>query len=88
MKNKFIIIISYILIFFVGFFGVEAIAGYTSAGRYEQLFFLPILGLSTAVVSIVGQNYGSKQYIRILEAYNKGITIGIILLSILGIIIF
>ena len=79
---------SYILIYFVGFFGVEAIAGYTSAGRYEQLFFLPLLGLSTATVTIVGQNFGSKQYERVLETYKKGIKVGIIVLSILGLIIF
>ena len=79
---------SYILIYFVGIFGVEAIAGYTSAGRYEQLFFLPLLGLSTATVSIVGQNYGAKQYKRVIETYKKGITIGVIVLSLLGLIIF
>ena len=79
---------SYILIYFVGIFGVEAIAGYTSAGRYEQLFFLPLLGLSTATVSIVGQNYGAKQYKRVIETYKKGIKIGVMVLYLLGLIIF
>ena len=79
---------SYILIYFVGFFGVEAIAGYTSAGRYEQLFFLPLLGLSTATVTIVGQNFGAKQYKRVLETYKKGIKVGVIILSLLGLLIF
>ncbi len=79
---------SYILIFFVGFFGFEAIAGYTSAGRYEQLFFLPLLGLSTATVSIVGQNFGAKQFGRVLETYKKGLFIGVIILTILGLVIF
>ena len=79
---------SYILIYFVGIFGVEAIAGYTSAGRYEQLFFLPLLGLSTATVSIVGQNFGAEQYQRVIETYRKGIKIGVIGLSFLGLIIF
>ena len=79
---------SYILIFFVGFFGVEAIAGYTSASRYEQLFFLPLLGLSTATVTIVGQNFGAKEYKRVLETYKKGVIIGVSILSILGLIIF
>jgi len=79
---------SYLLIYFVGIFGVEAIAGYTSAGRYEQLFFLPLLGLSTATVSIVGQNFGAKQYQRVLETYKKGIRIGVIVLTFLGLIIF
>ena len=79
---------SYILIYFVGFFGVEAIAGYTSAGRYEQLFFLPLLGLSTATVTIVGQNFGAKQYQRVIETYKKGIKIGVIILSLFGLLIF
>ncbi len=79
---------SYILIYFVGIFGVEAIAGYTSAGRYEQLFFLPLLGLSTATVSIVGQNFGAKQLLRVLETYKKGLLIAVITLTILGLIIF
>ncbi len=79
---------SYILIYFVGYFGVEAIAGYTSAGRYEQLFFLPLLGLSTATVTIVGQNFGAKQYPRVFETYKKGVKIGIIILSFLGLVIF
>ena len=79
---------SYILIYFVGFFGVEAIAGYTSAGRYEQLFFLPLLGLSTATVTIVGQNFGAKQYLRVLETYKKGIKVGVIILSLFGLLIF
>ena len=79
---------SYILIYFVGFFGVEAIAGYTSAGRYEQLFFLPLLGLSTATVTIVGQNFGAKKYKRVFETYIKGIKIGVLVLSLFGLIIF
>ena len=79
---------SYILIYFVGFFGVEAIAGYTSAGRYEQLFFLPLLGLSTATVTIVGQNFGAKQYQRVIETYKKGIKVGVIILSLFGLLIF
>ena len=52
---------SYILLYFVSIFGNNAIAGFASAGRYEQLLFLPLLGLSTAVTSIVGQNLGAKQ---------------------------
>ena len=79
---------SYILIYFVGFFVVEAIAGFTSAGRYEQLFFLPLLGLSTATVTIVGQNFGAKQYQRVIETYKKGIKVGVVILSLLGLFIF
>ena len=79
---------SYIILFFVAKFGNNAIAGYSAATRYEQLFFLPLLGLSTAVISIVGQNYGSKKYERVKETYYKGLKLGILILTLLGLIIF
>ena len=79
---------SYILLYFVSIFGNNAIAGFASAGRYEQLLFLPLLGLSTAVTSIVGQNLGAKQPKRILETYKKATLTGLFLLIIVGGILF
>ena len=79
---------SYIVLLFVAFFGNNAIAGYSAATRYEQLFFLPLLGLNTAIIAIVGQNFGNKQYSRVIETYRKGLILGISLLTILGLVIF
>ena len=79
---------SYILLFFVAYFGNNAIAGYTAATRYEQLFFLPLLGLSTAVISIVGQNFGGKNYERVKETHRKALMLGIFILIILGLIMY
>ena len=79
---------SYILLFVVAYFGDNAIAGYTAAIRYEQLFFLPLLGLSTAVISIVGQNFGGKNYNRVKETNRKALKLGIFILIILGIIMY
>ncbi len=79
---------SYIILVFVAYFGNDAVAGYSAATRYESLFFLPLLGLNTAIIAIVGQNFGNKQYIRVIETYKKGLFLGIFLLSILGVIIF
>ncbi len=79
---------SYIILFFVSKFGTDAIAGYSAAVRYEGLLFLPLLGLNTAVITIVGQNYGAKQFNRIIETYKKGLLLGVIILSILAFIIY
>ncbi len=79
---------SFILLIYVALFGSNAIAGYSAATRYEGLFFLPLLGLNTAIITIVGQNYGAKQFARVIETYNKGLKLGIIILSILGIILY
>ena len=79
---------SYIILFFVSKFGTDAIAGYSAAVRYEGLLFLPLLGLNTAVITIVGQNYGAKQFNRIIETYKKGLLLGVTILSILAFIIY
>ncbi len=79
---------SYILLYFVSFYGNNAIAGFSSAGRYEQLLFLPLLGLSTAVTAIVGQNMGAQKPERILDTFNKAIITGITLLTIVSFILF
>ena len=79
---------SYIVLIFVAYFGNNAVAGYSAATRYESLFFLPLLGLNTAIIAIVGQNFGSKQYSRVIETYTKGLYLGIFLLSVLGVIFF
>ena len=79
---------SYILLYFVSLYGNDAIAGFASAGRYEQLLFLPLLGLSTAVTSIVGQNLGARKPERILETYQKAIRTGVIILTIVAFFLF
>ena len=79
---------SYIVLIYVAYFGNNAVAGYSAATRYESLFFLPLLGLNTAIIAIVGQNFGSKQYSRVIETYTNGLYLGIFLLSVLGVFIF
>ena len=66
----------FIILFFIGQYGDLALAGYGTAIRYEQLYLLPVLGLNTAVLSIVGQNFGAKKINRINEIYNKALLFG------------
>lgn len=82
---------SLILTYFVSNYGMEAVAGYGIGYRVEQLMLLPALGISTAVLSLVSNNYGAKKYDRVVEtlktAFKYGFiisTIGIITLTILG----
>ena len=82
---------SLILTYFVAHYGVEAVAGYGIGFRVEQLMLLPALGLSTAVLTLVSNNYGAKRYDRVVETLKTSIkygfiiaTVGIITLSILG----
>jgi len=66
----------FIILFFIAQYGDLALAGYGTAIRYEQLFLLPVLGLNTAVLSMVGQNFGAKKLYRVNEIYNKALLFG------------
>lgn len=67
---------SIILMYFVSLYGVNAVAGYGVGFRVEQLMLLPALGLSSAVLSIISNNYGAKKYDRVKETLNKALKYG------------
>ena len=79
---------NFIILTYIGVFGEFATAGYGSAARFEQILLLPVLGLNTAIISIIGQNYGSKNYLRVKESYFKAVFYGFNLMIISGLIIF
>ncbi|SKB78737.1 MATE family efflux transporter [Malaciobacter marinus] len=82
---------SLFLMYFVSLYGVKAVAGYGIGFRVEQIMLLPALGLSSAVLSIVSNNFGARRYDRVIETVNKALkygftiaTFGIIFLYIFG----
>ncbi len=70
---------SLILMYFVSLYGVKAVAGYGIGFRVEQIMLLPALGLSSAVLSLVSNNYGAKKYDRVQETVNKALKYGFII---------
>ena len=73
---------------YVGLFGEYAVAGYGSATRIEQVVLLPILGINTAIISIIAQNIGAKYYYRVEQSYFTSIKYGLIIMLISGVVIF
>ena len=78
----------FIILFFISQYGVLALAGYGTATRYEQLYFLPVLGLNTAVLSMVGQSFGAKKIERISQIYNKALIFGCSFMFFAGFVIY
>lgn len=74
-----IIIGAFIIVAFIGRFGSEAIAGYSVALRIEQVLLLPVLGLSSAVMALVGQNFGIQAFDRIQETFKQTLKIGLLI---------
>ena len=77
-----------ILIYLVSSYGEYSAGGYGTGVRFEQLFLLPILGLNTATLSLVGQNFGANNLERIKEIYFLTLKYGVGLMIIGGLIIF
>ena len=77
-----------IILWYISIFGEFATAGYGSATRFEQILLLPVLGLNTAIISIVAQNFGAKQYLRVKQSYFHAIFYGVVIMIIAGIIIY
>ncbi len=79
---------NFIILAYISKFGEPAVAGYGSAARFEQILLLPVLGLNTAIISVVGQNFGAKEYLRVKQSYYQAIAYGTIIMIIAGSIIF
>ena len=49
-------------------FGVDAVAGFGVAMRIEPIFLIPFYALSAVSSPFFGQNFGSGQFDRLVEA--------------------
>lgn len=63
----------------VNSFGTATIAGFTAAGRVENIANIPLSGLSVGTQTFVGQNYGAGKYDRIIKSVKKIFTLNILL---------
>jgi len=77
---------SMIAMYFVSTYGFKAVAAFGIGYRIEQIILLPMLGLNTAVISIVSNNFGAKNLDRIDEVIQKALKYGYIM-SVIGIIL-
>jgi len=73
---------------YIGISGEYAVAGYGAATRIEQVVLLPILGINTAIISIISQNYGANYFDRVKETYFVSIKYGLFIMIISGVLIY
>ena len=69
-------------------FGSNVIAGFTAAGRVEQLTNIPMSGLGVGTMTFVSQNYGAGNYRRIINSVKKILLLDIIVSVVCSIILF
>ncbi len=57
-------------------FDEVAMSAYTYVGRIDQAVMIPCLALSSALVTVVGQNFGRGNFLRVKQAWRASIFIG------------
>ncbi len=77
-----------IIFTYVGLSGEYATAGYGVGTRIEQVVLLPILGINTAIITIIAQNFGARNFERVKEAYFGAIKYALIIMLSCSVIVF
>lgn len=76
----------YIITYFAAPFGKEVLAAFGIGMRIEQIILMPAIGLNIAVLAIVSQNNGARQFERIAQALKLALYYGL-LVSLLGMLL-
>jgi len=63
---------AFVITFFVSKFGANAVAGYGTAMRIEQMVLIPSVGINIAILTLIGQNVGAKRNDRVKEVLSVG----------------
>jgi len=71
-----------------GIKGDDAVAIYTVGWRIATIAILPLVGMSTAVVSVTGAAYGAKEYLKLKVSYYYAIKIGFLIELVIAILTF
>ncbi|WP_040682223.1 MATE family efflux transporter [Methanobrevibacter boviskoreani] len=66
----------------------NAVAGYTAAMRIIQMAMIPLIGIGTAVLTVVGAAYGGRDYKKLDVAFNYSVKLGFLFSVILCIVLY
>jgi Na+-driven multidrug efflux pump len=69
----------FIVTWFVGKFGREAVAAFGVGTRIEQIALLPVMGLNVSTLALTAQNYGAERIDRIRQVLSVSLRYGFLL---------
>jgi len=72
----------------VSYFGSIAIAAYGIGFRLQSIVILPVISIATAVITIVGQNVGAKNYKRVEKTVWSSVKISVFIVLVVSLILF
>ena len=68
--------------------GTDAVAVYSTGWRVVNIGMMPTLAISTALVSVVGANFGARRYENIRIAQRYSILLAVVCAVIVGVLIY
>jgi len=78
----------FVTTFYLNFYGEVAVAAFGVGTRIEQIILLPAIGLSSAVVSIVGQNNGAGKLDRVSDTVSICARYGLVLILVSSAVLY
>jgi putative MATE family efflux protein len=78
----------FVTTYYLKFYGEVAVAAFGVGTRIEQIALLPAIGLSAAIVSIVGQNNGAGKFDRVRQCVRLCIKYGFYLIVAASVLLF
>ncbi|MBN1830197.1 MAG: MATE family efflux transporter [Deltaproteobacteria bacterium] len=73
----------FVITYFAGRFGKQAVAAYGAAVRLEQIILLPTIGLNTATLTLAAQNFGARRFDRLRAVFFRCLRYGAVI-AVLG----
>jgi len=58
-----------------------ALTAFSICGRFDQVLLLPLLAIAAAVITMTGQNFGRKQYVRVERIWRTGVFLGMAVIA-------
>lgn len=78
----------FVITYFLKGYGKPTVAAFGVATRIEQIGLLPTFGLYAAIMALVGQNNGARQYTRVREAMRICNRLGLLIVLTTSTLIF
>lgn len=69
-------------------FGPHTVAAIGISARLDIISIFPALAIMIAVISLVGQNYGAGNSVRVRETIRKGLQSAFVSLTVIGLLVF
>ena len=71
----------FIITWFIGDYGKEAVAAYGIGTRIEQIVLLPVMGLNMATLTLVAQNSGAGKFSRVRHTVRTAFRAGLAMMA-------